>query len=57
MAHRTEQTPGAGREGRPHALHRLGVVRVVAREEPDEDVGVEDDYRHPRRTSCTYPGG
>lgn len=34
-----------------------GVVRVAAVEQRNDDAGVEDDYRHSRRSFCSVPFG
>jgi len=34
-----------------------GVVRVAGVEQRDDDPGVEDDYRHSRRSLCSVPFG
>ena len=54
-AHSHRRMPGA--VALVHPRDRLFVVGVVAVEEADEDVAVEDDYAHPRRTSSRYPSG
>ena len=44
----------------PHVTdgrNRRGVVRVARVEERDDDAGVEDDYRHSRRSRRSVPFG
>lgn len=43
-------TVAAARAGHADDLDRPHVVSVIAVEEPDEDVAVKDDYRHPSRS-------
>lgn len=41
----------------PHGGYGGGVVRVAGVEQRDDDAGVEDDYRHSRRSFCSVPFG
>ena len=39
----------------PYGGYGGGVVRVAGVEQRDDDAGVEDDYRHSRRSFCRVP--
>ena len=39
----------------PYGGYGGGVVRVAGVEQRDDDAGVEDDYRHSRRSFCSVP--
>ena len=43
--------------GLPYGGYGCGVVRVAGVEHRDDDAGVEDDYRHSRRSFCRVPFG
>ncbi len=44
-------------EGSSHSIHGCGVMGVVPAQKSDQDVSIEDDYDHSRRSSSRYPGG